>query len=133
MKKDKNKRRSRRGLAVFLCLLALAPALALSARAADVDIMFSDPVVMVGETATVNVYSTADIAGVSMTLVYDTDLLTYTGASGGLGNASVLDNGGTLTIVDSHSTGGRDRRAVSHRLYGEQCRRGSDERGVQQP
>lgn len=94
MKKDKNKRRSRRGLAVFLCLLALAPALALSARAADVDIMFSDPVVMVGETATVNVYSTADIAGVSMTLVYDTDLLTYTGASGGLGNASVLDNGG---------------------------------------
>ncbi len=105
MKKDKNKRRSRRGLAVFLCLLALAPALALSARAADVDIMFSDPVVMVGETATVNVYSTADIAGVSMTLVYDTDLLTYTGASGGLGNASVLDNGGTLTIVDYHSTG----------------------------
>lgn len=106
MKKDKNKRAVPAGAGLCSCACwPWAPALALSARAADVDIMFSDPVVMVGETATVNVYSTADIAGVSMTLVYDTDLLTYTGASGGLGNASVLDNGGTLTIVDYHSTG----------------------------
>ena len=78
-----------------LCLLLAMTALALPARAADVDIMFNDPGAIVGNGVTVNVYTTGDVAGVSLTIVYDTDYLSYTGFSGGLGNASVQDSGGT--------------------------------------
>ena len=89
-------------LALLLCVMtALAPA----AGAASADIMFSDPSVIVGSTATVNVYSTTDVAGVDLTLVYDADYLTYTGFSGGLGNASVQDKGGSLSIVDYNGSG----------------------------
>lgn len=84
-------------------LLALS-VLAVPARAADVDIMFNDPGVIVGNAVTVNVYTTGDVAGVNLTIVYDTDYLSYTGSSGGLGNASVQDSGGTITVVDYHST-----------------------------
>lgn len=87
-----------------LGLLLAVTLLAVPARAADVDIMFNDPSVIVGGGVTVNVYTTADVAGVNLTVVYDTDYLTYTGSSGGLGNASVQDNSGTITIVDYHST-----------------------------
>jgi len=91
-------------LGMSLCLLLAVTALAVPARAADVDIMFNDPGVIVGNAVTVNVYTTGDVAGVNLTIVYDTDYLAYTGSSGGLGNASVQDNGGTITIVDYHST-----------------------------
>ena len=91
-------------LLLGLCLLLSLTLLAVPARAADVDIMFNDPGVIVGGAVTVNVYTTGEVAGVNLTVVYDTDYLTYTGSSGGLGNASVQDNGGTITIVDYHST-----------------------------
>lgn len=91
-------------LCIAMCLLLGLTALAVPVRAADVDIMFNDPGVMVGNGVTVNVYTTGEVAGVNLTIVYDTDYLTYTGSSGGLGNASVQDNGGTITIVDYHST-----------------------------
>ena len=90
----------------MLGLLLALTLLAVPARAADVDVMFNDPTVILGNSATVNVYTTGEVAGVNLTIVYDTDYLTYTGYSGGLGNASVQDNGGTITIVDYHSTAG---------------------------
>lgn len=99
-----NKKALSRLTSLCLCLLLAVTMLAVPARAADVDIMFNDPGVIVGNGVTVNVYTTGDVAGVNLTIVYDTDYLTYTGASGGLGNASVQDNGGTITIVDYHST-----------------------------
>ena len=91
-------------LMLGLCLLLSFTLLAVPARAADVDIMFNDPGAIVGNGVTVNVYTTGEVAGVNLTIVYDTDYLTYTGASGGLGNASVQDAGGTITVVDYHST-----------------------------
>ena len=93
------------------CILAalfaavLLPRLTVSARAADTDVMFSDPTATVGNTVTVNVYTTSAVAGIDLTLVYDTDYLAYTGASGGLGNAAVQDNGGSLRIVDYSGSG----------------------------
>ena len=90
--------------AAFLCLFLL-PLLTLPALAADVDVMFSDPSVKVGSTVSVNVYTDKDIAGITMTVTYDADYLAYTGFSGGLGSASVQDNGGSLNIVDYCASG----------------------------
>lgn len=98
------KRMRRLLLAAALCLL-LTAALSATAYAADIDIMFSDPSAIVGNTVSVNVYSTGNVAGVDMTIVYDTDYLSYTGCSGGLGNAAVQENGGSLHIVDYSASG----------------------------
>ena len=63
------------------CILAalfaavLLPRLTVSARAADTDVMFSDPTATVGNSVTVNVYTTSAVAGIDLTLVYDTDYL----------------------------------------------------------
>ena len=75
------------------------------ASAAGTDIMFSDPSVLVGGSVTVNVYSTAAVAGIDLTLVYDTDRLNYTGWSGGLGNTAVQPGTGSLHIVDYCGSG----------------------------
>ena len=83
--------KQRKPILALLVAAALLPWLTVSARAADTDVMFSDPSVVVGNTVTVNVYTTSAVAGIDLTLVYDTDYLTYTGASGGLGNAAVQD------------------------------------------
>ena len=83
----------------------LLPRLTVSARAADTDVMFSDPTATVGNSVTVNVYTTSAVAGIDLTLVYDTDYLAYTGASGGLGTAAVHDNGGSLRSVDYSGSG----------------------------
>jgi len=80
--------KQRKPILALLVAAALLPWLTVSARAADTDVMFSDPSVVVGNTVTVNVYTTSAVAGIDLTLVYDTDYLTYTGASGGLGNAA---------------------------------------------
>ena len=77
--------KQRKPILALLVAAALLPWLTVSARAADTDVMFSDPSVVVGNTVTVNVYTTSAVAGIDLTLVYDTDYLTYTGASGGLG------------------------------------------------
>ena len=92
----------RRAIPVVLTLLCAAVLTLFppSAGAAGGDIMFSDPSVIVGGSVNVNVYSTGSIAGIDLTLVYDTDLLAYTGFSGGLGNAAVQASGGSLHIVD---------------------------------
>lgn len=90
---------------VLLCLGALTGALFVSARAAAGDVIFSDPSAVVGDSVTVNVYATVNVAGLDMTLTYDTDLLTYTGFSGGLGNAAVRDSGGALHVVDYCASG----------------------------
>ena len=95
----------RKPILALLVAAALLPWLTVSARAADTDVMFSDPSVVVGNTVTVNVYTTSAVTGIDLTLVYDTDYLTYTGASGGLGNAAVQDNGGSLRIVDYSGSG----------------------------
>ena len=97
--------KQRKPILALLVAAALLPWLTVSARAADTDVMFSDPRVVVGNTVTVNVYTTSAVAGIDLTLVYDTDYLTYTGASGGLGNAAVQDNGGSLRIVDYSGSG----------------------------
>lgn len=97
--------KQRKPILALLVAAALLPWLTVSARAADTDVMFSDPSVVVGNTVTVNVYTTSAVAGIDLTLVYDTDYLTYTGASGGLGNAAVQDNGGSLRIVDYSGSG----------------------------
>ena len=97
--------KQRKSILALLVAAALLPWLTVSARAADTDVMFSDPSVVVGNTVTVNVYTTSAVAGIDLTLVYDTDYLTYTGASGGLGNAAVQDNGGSLRIVDYSGSG----------------------------
>ena len=97
--------KQRKPILALLVAAALLPWLTVSARAADTDVMFSDPSVVVGNTVTVNVYTTSAVAGIDLTLVYDTDYLTYTGASGGLGNAAVQDNGGSLHIVDYSGSG----------------------------
>ena len=97
--------KQRKPILALLVAAALLPWLTVSAMAADTDVMFSDPSVVVGNTVTVNVYTTSAVAGIDLTLVYDTDYLTYTGASGGLGNAAVQDNGGSLRIVDYSSSG----------------------------
>ena len=97
--------KQRKPILALLVAAALLPWFTVSARAADTDVMFSDPSVVVGNTVTVNVYTTSAVAGIDLTLVYDTDYLTYTGASGGLGNAAVQDNGGSLRIVDYSGSG----------------------------
>lgn len=97
--------KQRKPILALLVAAALLPWLTVSARAADTDVMFSDPSVVGGNTVTVNVYTTSAVAGIDLTLVYDTDYLTYTGASGGLGNAAVQDNGGSLRIVDYSGSG----------------------------
>ena len=97
--------KQRKPILALLVAAALLPWLTVSVRAADTDVMFSDPSVVVGNTVTVNVYTTSAVAGIDLTLVYDTDYLTYTGASGGLGNAAVQDNGGSLRIVDYSGSG----------------------------
>ena len=97
--------KQRKPILALLVAAALLPWLTVSARAADTDVMFSDPSVVVGNTVTVNVYTTSAVAGIDLTLVYDTDYLTYTGASGGLGTAAVQDNGGSLRIVDYSGSG----------------------------
>lgn len=95
----------RKTILAALFAAAVLPWLTISARAADTDVMFSDPSAVVGSTVTVNVYTTSAVAGIDLTLVYDTDALAYTGASGGLGNAAVQDNGGSLRIVDYSGSG----------------------------
>ena len=95
----------RKMLLAALLAAALTPWLSMRAHAADVDVMFSDPTAVVGNAVTVNVYTTASVAGIDLTLVYDADRLTYTGFSGGLGNAAVQDNGGSLHIVDYSGSG----------------------------
>ena len=97
--------KQRKPILAALFAAALLPWLTLSAKAADTDVMFSDPSVVVGNTVTVNVYTTSAVAGIDLTLVYDTDYLAYTGVSGGLGNAAVQDNGGSLRIVDYSGSG----------------------------
>lgn len=97
--------KQRKPILAALFAAALLPWLTLSAKAADTDVMFSDPSVVVGNTVTVNVYTTSAVAGMDLTLVYDTDYLAYTGVSGGLGNAAVQDNGGSLRIVDYSGSG----------------------------
>ena len=97
--------KQRKPILAALFAAALLPWLTLSAKAADTDVMFSDPSVVVGNTVTVNVYTTSAVAGMDLTLVYDTDYLVYTGVSGGLGNAAVQDNGGSLRIVDYSGSG----------------------------
>ena len=97
--------KQRKTVLAALLAAALLPWLTVSAKAADTDVMFSDPGAVVGNSVTVNVYTTSAVAGIDLTLVYDTDYLTYTGASGGLGNAAVQDNGGSLRIVDYSGSG----------------------------
>ena len=72
--------KQRKTILALLVAAALLPWLTVSARAADTDVMFSDPSVVVGNTVTVNMYTTSAVAGIDLTLVYDTDYLTYTGA-----------------------------------------------------
>ena len=97
--------KQRKTVLAALLAAALLPWLTVSAKAADTDVMFSDPGAVVGNSVTVNVYTTSAVAGIDLTLVYDTDYLAYTGASGGLGNAAVQDNGGSLRIVDYSGSG----------------------------
>ena len=67
--------KQRKPILALLVAAALLPWLTVSARAADTDVMFSDPSVVVGNTVTVNVYTTSAVAGIDLTLVYDTDYL----------------------------------------------------------
>ena len=76
--------KQRKPILAALFAAALLPWLTLSAKAADTDVMFSDPSVVVGNTVTVNVYTTSTVAGMDLTLVYDTDYLAYTGVADGL-------------------------------------------------
>ena len=91
--------KQRKPILALLVAAALLPWLTVSARAADTDVMFSDPSVVVGNTVTVNVYTTSAVAGIDLTLVYDTDYLTYTGASGGLGNAAIRASSRNRPII----------------------------------
>lgn len=63
--------KQRKPILALLVAAALLPWLTVSARAADTDVMFSDPSVVVGNTVTVNVYTTSAVAGIDLTLVYD--------------------------------------------------------------
>ena len=53
--------KQRKPILALLVAAALLPWLTVSARAADTDVMFSDPSVVVGNTVTVNVYTTAAV------------------------------------------------------------------------
>ena len=53
--------KQRKPILALLVAAALLPWLTVSARAADKDVMFSDPSVVVGNTVTVNVYTTAAV------------------------------------------------------------------------
>ena len=53
--------KQRKTVLAALLAAALLPWLTVSARAADTDVMFSDPSVVVGNTVTVNVYTTAAV------------------------------------------------------------------------
>ena len=51
--------KQRKPILALLVAAALLPWLTVSARAADKDVMFSDPGAVVGNSVTVNVYTTA--------------------------------------------------------------------------
>ena len=53
--------KQRKTVLAALLAAALLPWLTVSAKAADTDVMFSDPSVVVGNTVTVNVYTTAAV------------------------------------------------------------------------
>ena len=53
--------KQRKPILALLVAAALLPWLTVSARAADTDVMFSDPSVVVGNTVTVNVYTTSAV------------------------------------------------------------------------
>ena len=65
--------KQRKTVLAALLAAALLPWLTVSAKAADTDVMFSDPGAVVGNSVTVNVYTTSAVAGIDLTLVYDTD------------------------------------------------------------
>ncbi|MBQ2895142.1 MAG: cadherin-like beta sandwich domain-containing protein, partial [Oscillospiraceae bacterium] len=93
----------KRILSLCLALLLLAPALSLTAAATDVYVSFSDPWVRLDGSVTVTVHASVPVAGVSLRLVYDTEYLRYEGSYGGMGNAVVNAEGGSLSIVDYDS------------------------------
>ena len=53
--------KQRKPILALLVAAALLPWLTVSARAADKDVMFSDPGAVVGNSVTVNVYTTAAV------------------------------------------------------------------------
>ena len=53
--------KQRKTVLAALLAAALLPWLTVSARAADTDVMFSDPGAVVGNSVTVNVYTTAAV------------------------------------------------------------------------
>ena len=53
--------KQRKPILALLVAAALLPWLTVSARAADTDVMFSDPGAVVGKSVTVNVYTTAAV------------------------------------------------------------------------
>ncbi len=91
----------------LLLAAALLPWLTVSAKAADTDVMFSDPSAVVGNTVTVNVYTTSAVAGIDLTLADYCVTLTLTQLDGV--NAVSITSGGrelpyretqTLTAAD---------------------------------
>ena len=59
--------KQRKTVLAALLAAALLPWLTVSAKAADTDVMFSDPSVVVGNSVTVNVYTTSAVAGIDLT------------------------------------------------------------------
>ena len=99
--------KQRKPILALLVAAALLPWLTVSARAADTDVMFSDPRVVVGNTVTVNVYTTSAVAGIDLTLADYCVTLTLTQLDGV--NAVSITSGGrelpyretqTLTAAD---------------------------------
>ena len=84
--------KQRKPILALLVAAALLPWLTVSARAADTDVMFSDPSVVVGNTVTVNVYTTSAVAGIDLTLADYCVTLTLTQLDGV--NAVSITSGG---------------------------------------
>ncbi len=95
----------KRALCLLLCLLTMTTLAAPAALADGVEIHFSDPRALLNGNVTVVVQSSTAVAGINLTLVYDSDYLTYKSCSGGLGNANVNNTGSSLIIVDNAGSG----------------------------